>query len=190
MNEHDILQIIKEDDWMMEILKTARKLDLPDWWIGAGFVRSKVWDTLHKYKTRTPIPDIDVIYFDKNNFSEDGGTINTIKQHEKEDENILKQKLLQINWSVTNQARMHLFHHHKPYNNSTEALSQWVETATCIGVTLDKSGKLILTAPRGIEDLVNLKLRPTPDNKKDPKTFYERINKKEWLKKWPRLQIV
>ncbi len=32
----------------MEILETANSLNLPDWWICAGFVRSKIWDTLQR----------------------------------------------------------------------------------------------------------------------------------------------
>lgn len=63
--EGDLERLIKADIWMMDILKTVEKLQLPDCWVCAGFVRSKVWDTLHEYSSRTPIADIDVIYFDK-----------------------------------------------------------------------------------------------------------------------------
>ena len=52
---------------MMEILTTVEKLQLPDSWICAGFIRSKVWDHLHEKEYRTPLADIDVIYFDKVN---------------------------------------------------------------------------------------------------------------------------
>ena len=63
----DIINLIQNDKWMMDILEQAKKLNLPDWWIGAGFVRSKIWDVLHEYKERTPMSassDIDLIYFD------------------------------------------------------------------------------------------------------------------------------
>ncbi len=69
-NEKDIIQLIKEDEWMMDILRAVKSLDLPDWWVCAGFVRSKIWDTLHGFKERTPISDIDVIYFDDTNIEE------------------------------------------------------------------------------------------------------------------------
>jgi hypothetical protein len=65
IDEEKIISLISEDVWMMAILKSAKSLDLPDWWICAGFVRSKIWDTLHDFRVRTPIPDIDVIYFDQ-----------------------------------------------------------------------------------------------------------------------------
>lgn len=69
-SKDDIIKLISEDDWMMTILATVKSLNLPDWWVCAGFVRSKIWDTLHGYSKRTPLSDIDVIYFDKRNVDE------------------------------------------------------------------------------------------------------------------------
>lgn len=188
MNEDDIITLIKKDDWMMDILKTVQKLNLPDWWIGAGFIRSKVWDNLHGYKTRTPIPDIDVIYFDKNDFSKTEAAMDTTNK-EIEYEKLLDKILPGVKWSVTNQARMHLFHNHKPYKSSEEGLSFWVETATCIGVKIDKENDLVLIAPHGIHDLVNLILHPTPNTGERIQKFNERISSKKWLTKWPKLKV-
>lgn len=174
---------------MMEILETVSKLNLPDWWIGAGFVRSKVWDHLHGYTKRTPIPDIDVIYFNPKDFANyEAEKFSTIAEDKLQ--KILKKKEPKIKWSVTNQARMHLFHNHKPYKNSSQALSFWVETATCIGVRLDKNKEVILTAPLGIEDLVNLVLRPTKDYENNRSLYEKRIKEKEWIRKWPKLKVV
>jgi len=64
MTESDILNLIKSDPWMMRMLNTAASMNLPDWLIGAGFVRSKVWDHLHGYTTESRPTDIDLIYFD------------------------------------------------------------------------------------------------------------------------------
>ncbi len=191
MNKEDILRLIEKDDWMMDILRTVEELGLPDWWIGAGFVRSKIWDHLHNYKRRTPLPDIDVIYFDPKDFKKGEMGKDTTEIEEKY-ENKLRKTFPQVKWGVTNQARMHLFHKRGPYKNSEEALPEWAETATCIGIKL-VMGKLILTAPYGIGDLVSLILRPIPGYKKkykhDPKAFERRVSEKEWLKKWPKLRI-
>lgn len=186
MNREDLCNLIQQDPWMMDVLKEAKTLGLPDWWIGAGFVRGKVWDHLHGYTERTSLPDVDVIYFDQ--FNPTDAEIEQIQKDEKAYEKRLKKNKPAINWSVKNQSRMHLFHNHPPYKNSTEALAEWVETATCVGVQLDNQDNIILTAPRGIDDLVHLILRPTLDNIKDPKLFHERINKKQWLTKWPKLK--
>ncbi len=191
MTTKDIAKVIAQDDWMINVLNTVEKLNLPDWWIGAGFVRSKIWDYLHNFKTRTPIPDIDVIYFDKNDFSKNELDTFTSKKEE-EYQKYLTKLFPKIKWSVTNQARMHIYHKRRPYKNSLEALAEWSETATCVGVKLEK-GKIKVGAPWGIDDLVNLKLTKIPNYEKtykhNPDLFINRIKNKEWLKKWPKLQI-
>lgn len=189
MTKTNIIGLIEKDAWMMNILQVVKQLELPDWWIGEGFVRSKVCDYLHKYKKRTPLPDIDVIYLDKNDFSKKKAKQETTSQ-EIEYEKLLKKQISEINWSVTNQARMHLFHNDKPYKTAEEALAQWVETATCIGVRLDLKNHVIIATPRGVNDLVNLILRPTPGDYKKLSTFNNRAQEKEWLKKWPKLNVI
>ena len=188
LTEEGIVELIQEDDWMMKILKTAAELKLPDWWIGAGFVRNKVWDVLHGYMTRTSLSDIDVIYFDSEDFKINGSGGDAKKQ-ESFYEGLLKQRHPDVNWSVKNQARMHLLHNDEPYKNSEEALAQWVETATCVAVKID-DGRLILTAPRGIDDLVSLKLRPIGDSIETIQIFNERVENKQWLNLWPNLKVV
>ncbi len=34
-NEEDIINLIQEDEWMMDLLSCAKSLNLPDWWICA-----------------------------------------------------------------------------------------------------------------------------------------------------------
>jgi uncharacterized protein len=178
MTKRHIIKIIQNDDWMMDVLKAAKTLTLPDWWIGAGFVRNKVWDVLHGYKTRTPLHDIDVIYFDPGE---------TKESQEKVYEKRLQKLLPNIPWSVKNQARMQKIKHDKPYKNAADGMAHWVETATCIGVKLDESNKAVIAAPHGIADLVSLKLRSVSGQKK---VFEKRLKDKNWLAKWPRLTII
>lgn len=187
-SELEIVRIIEQDEWMMKILKFVEKLNLDDWWIGAGFVRSKVWDTLHDFSKRTLLPDVDVIYMNKNDYQSDESKKESTKM-EIFYENKLKEIMPEIKWSVTNQARMHLFHGDGAYKSSVEAMSQWVETATCVGVKLINN-KIILAAPRGIDDLTNLVLRPINNSEGVKKLFENRIVSKEWLKKWPKLKVV
>ena len=189
MTKEDIVQLIRNDDWMMKILRTTKTLNLPDWYIGAGFIRSKVWDTLHGYSKRTSLPDVDVIYLNKTDFTTDEAN-NESTRAEILYEERLKKLLPDVKWSVTNQARMHLFHGDNPYISSEEALSRWVETATCIAVKIDKNNNLILSAPRGVDDLVNLLLRPINKSKEMVELFDMRIKDKKWLEKWPKLKII
>src|SRR5690625_4706026 len=133
-SEKDIILIIAEDPWMMEILSTVKLLDLSDWWVCAGFVRSKLWDFLHGFHERTLLPDIDVIYYDPTNI---------FKAKEKELEKKLKSSNSTIPWSVKNQARMHLINNVPPYKDSIDAIAKFPETATALAVKLDEKNNII-----------------------------------------------
>lgn len=183
-NEEDIITSIREDKWMMELLNSAKSLDLPDWWICAGFVRSKIWDVLHGFDERTTIPDIDVIYYDRKSIE---------KSVEKEHEEILIRLQPTIPWSVKNQARMHSVNNSSPYTSSVDAISRFPETATALGVKLDVKNNVILTAPHGIDDVVNLRVKPTPyfcEQKEQMKIYEERIRKKNWQVVWNKVEII
>ena len=179
----DIKTLIQEDKWMMDILKATRQLELPDCWICAGFVRSKIWDTLHGYVERTPLEDIDVIYFDANNKEE---------SEEKKWEDQLLKLMPTIPWSVKNQARMHKINNLPPYQSSEEGIANFPETVTAIGVKLDKQNKIELVAPYGIADILQLTVNPVPRfaaNKDLLKVYEQRIQRKNWLSVWPNIRI-
>lgn len=183
MNKDQIISLIKEDQWMMDILRTAKSLNLPDWWICAGFVRSKVWDTLHYYSERTKLPDIDVIYFNPENLSE---------VEEKKFERMLAYRMPSIPWSVKNQARMHMKNKTFPFASSVDAISKFPETATALGVKLDEQNNLIVAAPCGIRDLIQLEVKPTPffiEDKERMKIYQERLIKKNWKSTWSKLTV-
>lgn len=179
----DVIKLIQSDETMMVIIKTASTLDLPDWWICAGFVRSKIWDALHDFKDRTLPPDVDVIYYDAARINED---------YEKELEKKLMSILPGIPWSVKNQARMHVINDIPPYTSSEDAISKFPETATALGVKLDKENNLVLTAPCGIEDVLNLEVKPTPfftETKERAAIYEERMIKKNWKAIWYKVKV-
>ncbi|YCI79582.1 nucleotidyltransferase family protein [Bacillus sp. R1-10] len=168
---------------MMEILESAKSLNLPDWWICAGFIRSKVWDVLHDFSVRTAIPDIDVIYFDPTNID---------KFEEKKIEKKLESLIPNIPWSVKNEARMHVKSNVPPYSSSVDAISKFPETATALGVKLDENDNVILTAPCGIHDVINLEVKPTPyfkETKERVEIYEDRITKKNWKSTWKKLKV-
>ena len=177
------IKLIREDPWMMEILRTVKSLNLPDWWVCAGFVRSKIWDVLHGYEERTMLPDIDFIYFDDSNIEE---------LEEKKLEMKLRTILPNMPWSVKNQARMHITNYIAPYLSSVDAISKFPETATALGVKIDKSGEIILAAPCGIEDVINMQVKPTGfflETKERAKVYQNRLIKKNWKLTWHKIQI-
>lgn len=182
--EEDLLQIIKEDAWMMNILAVVRALHLPDSWVCAGFVRSKVWDVQHGFTERTPLGDVDVIYFDPDD---------TREEVEKAWEARLRSIDPSVPWSVKNQARMHRVNGFAPYSSSTDGISKFPETATALGLSLDEHGELRLAAPNGISDVMDMIVRPSPyfrANRQLHSIYETRVAKKNWQAVWTQLQIL
>lgn len=182
-NEQEVLDMIAHDPWMMEVLKAAQSLQLPDWWVCAGFVRSKIWDLQHGFGERTPLGDIDVIYFDASDINE---------RAEKRLEERLHTILPGLPWSVKNQARMHLLNGSPPYLSSVDAISKFPETATALGVKLDRQGALHLAAPLGLEDALQMQIKPTPAFRHDAaliKVYQRRVEQKGWTAKWPGVKV-
>jgi len=174
-----VCSLITSDLWMMQVLTVARSIQLPDWWISAGFVRSKVWDNLHGYSKRTPLGDVDLIYFD---------SMNTHEETEKEIATQLRKVMPDVPWSVKNQARMHVVNGQDPYTSSFDAMSKYPETATAVGVRLLDDGQLELAAPWGVDDLLQMIVRPTPDfDGRQPhlrRIYDRRIREKKWESIW------
>ncbi len=181
--EQDIIQLIQNDPWMMNVLQMAKSLELPDWWVCTGFVRSKIWDTLHDYEAKTAMPDVDVIYYD---------SLHQDEIYEQSLETKLTNLDASIPWSVKNQARMHVVNSMPPYSSSIDAISKFPETATALGFTLDEQNNVILTAPCGIEDVLSLQVKPTPHFLKTKERIHmykNRVSKKNWENKWPNITI-
>lgn len=181
MTEEYIAEMVKTDSWMMRVLSAAEELNLPNWWIGAGFLRNKVWDVLSG-NTFEPTRDVDLVYFN-----------NTQKAPEDDwdyDEK-MKTKYPFAEWEVRNQARMHYVNGSKPFTSTEDGISNWVETATCVAVRLNK-GEIELLFCHGLNDLANLIARPIPSfqSKNCIDIFHGRVEKKQWKKRWPALVVI
>lgn len=135
---------------LLRDLTLVQSLGLPHGCIAAGYVRNYVWDVLHDRRTGTPFNDVDVLYYDSSDLSE---------ETEKKLEEALRKKHPAYHWSVKNQARMHLRNKEAPYLSVEDAMKRWPETATAVGVALDREGELRILAPHGLQDLFGLKVR-------------------------------
>ena len=157
-----------QDQQRMQILQVAaefcQKNHLNDWCLGAGFVRNLAWDHLHNYVDVTPINDIDLKF-----------------------EQELKQ-LLNMSWSVKNQARMHARNNDLPYQNTANAMRYWPEIETAVGVLIHHH-QIEIIAPFGLASLFAGHLTLNPKRPK-PEIFQQRIQQKKWLQQWPKLTIV
>ena len=63
---------------------------------------------------------------------------------------------------------------------------------TALGVKLDENDNVILTAPCGISDVINLEVKPTPyftETKERVEIYEERITKKNWKLTWNKFNV-
>jgi len=144
-------------------------------------VRNAVWDHLHGTPPSAPSGDVDVIWYDRTG---------TDAMRDRDLEARLRGCDATIEWSVKNQARMHLRNGDAPYASATDAMRRWPETATAVGVRLSPHGAIEVAAPFGLGDLFALVVRPTPRFMADKRHLVqERVEGKGWRMAWPGLHV-
>jgi len=172
--------------WFRSILETVRSVNLPDWLVGAGVIRSLVWDKLHGYATPTALADVDVVFFDPTDL------------HPARDAEVqahLRAVRPDVPWEATNQAAVHLWYEQifgfavPALRSSADAVGTWPETATSIAVRLHADDTLEIIAPCGLHDLFELILRRNP-RRVTRAIFQQRLASKQIMSKWPRIQII
>jgi len=182
MNHASTLQaILSNDPLRCRVLAMVRSLALPDCWVGAGFIRNAVWDHLHDRPPSRHTSDVDVIWFcsERAERSEDGRVEAALRALDRS-----------IDWSVKNQARMHLRNGDAPYGSVVEAMGYWPETATAVAARQTERGSCEIAAPFGLDDLFDLVLRPTPQFASEKRRVYlDRVQAKGWLTAWPLLRM-
>jgi len=180
-SNHCIVSVLRNDPLRWRLLGLAAQLNLPDCWIGAGFVRNAVWDHLHDRAPSPPSGDVDVIWFDAHRLNP-------------ELDRALETQLLEqepsIQWSVKNQARMHTRNGDTPYLSAVDAMRHWPETATAVAARRVGPRDCEVACPLGSDDLLELRLRPTPRFIGEKRAiFNQRVEAKRWLSTWPKLVL-
>lgn len=180
-SEAGIEQLAAADDWMMQVLAAAKSMDLPDWWIGAGFLRDRVWDAIEGNEPVRP-RDVDLVYFRDSDTTPETDWALSDRANE---------RFPFAHWEIRNQARMHVKDGVVPFHSAAEGIAHWTETATAVAVRLDENDKLSFLYCYGSADLLNLIVRPvTVDGITMPRDLVERrIRDKRWLERWPDLTI-
>ena len=180
MLEHQLESIMITKEGLFDDLNAIKQLDLPQCYIAAGYIRNYCWDYLSNYEKHLPLNDVDIIYYDPQNVA---------FEQEVEAEQRLNKYKPQYNWSVKNQARMHLTNGTLPYSSTLDAMRHWPETATAVGMRLDDTGRIEIIAPYGLDDLFHMQLRKT-DLFTNVDYYYMRHQSKGWLERWPKLRLV
>ena len=181
-----LFTMLRNNEFIVEILSRAPRLDLPNWYLGAGCIAQTVWNLLHGFEPSQNIQDYDLVYFDPTDLS-----------YEAEDREIRRAQSrfhdLGMTVDVKNQARVHLWyqehfgHPIPPYGSVEDAIGSWPTTATSVGVRSQDNGDFIVRAPFGLNDLFSMIVRP--NRKQVTREVY--TNKAErWARVWPKLTVI
>ena len=179
-------QIVRSTEWLLRALIAAREVDAPDWMIGAGAVRTAVWDRLHGYERRSDVNDIDLAFFDPDNLS---------KEREDRVRGLLETAFDDERWDARNQAAVHLWYPEKfgyavePLRSTAEAVATWPETATSVGLRLTDDDRLVIEAPFGLDDLLGLVHRRNPARVSIVE-YERRLATKRIVERWPEVTVV
>lgn len=182
--------ILRKSNTIMTILEVLEKYaqedsTFKDYYLAAGCINQTILNDFHGYNLDYGIEDYDIVYYEDDT------------SYEKEDQRIknIQNKLIKIkdiSLDIKNQKRVPIWYYEKyhkkkkEYTSVEDAISSWTSTITCIGVRLEE-GKMIITSPYGLDDLINMIIRPV---KKETSriNYYEKA--KKWQKKWPKLKII
>lgn len=181
--ERRLAAMVRSSPALMELLDTARRLELASWCIGAGAVRSMVWDRLHGFAAPTRYDDVDVVYYDGDAApAQDAALLERLRSLQPG-----------VCWEVTNQATVHHWFLDQgaqvaPLGSLAEGIATWPEYATCVGVSLGSGGEINVIAPHGLDDLFQLRVRHNPV-RASAAVFTERVSTKRFTERWPMLTI-
>ncbi len=183
--EQELIDIIRQDTQLMHVLEIARSANLPNWYIGAGIVRNSVWDYLHGTPGKTPIRDIDLVYFSSEEIQE------------QEVRQFLENSIPNVEWDFKNSAIVHKWYKEKkgidrkPLNSSEEDIDNWPEICSCIGIRLQNDNQLLIYAPYDIDDLLDMVFRRNIEGDRiTEKVFEWRVENKHIAERWPKAKIV
>jgi hypothetical protein len=178
--------ILRSTPWLIEALAAARVVDAPDWLIGAGAVRTAVWDFLHGFDEPSELADIDLVFFDPADLS---------PERERAVEEALRAQLPEAPWDAKNQAAVHLWYPEKfgyevePLGSAAEGVATWPEIATCVGVRLTAEDRLQVVAPHGLDDLLGLVHRRNP-TRVSVEEYERRLRTRRISERWPRVRVL
>ncbi len=178
--------LVHSSSMLMRALRAARAVDPPDWLIGSGVIRDRVWDHLHGFARPVASKDVDLAFFDPSSLDSD---------RERSVQREVAALAPDICWEVTNQAAVHLWYPKvfgvevEPLTSSADGVATWPETATAVGIRLRGDDRIEVVAPCGLEDLFGLICRRNP-RRVTVEQYRHRVENKRIGRRWPRVQIL
>lgn len=178
--------MLRRNGVVWEILTRVPRLQLPDWYLGAGCIAQTVWNELHGFAPATNIKDYDLVYFDSSDLSREAE-----ESHARDARRLLVDVPAELD--VANEARVHFWYPEQygyaitPYSSVEDGIASWPTTATALGVRIESDGHVTTYAPFGLEDLFGLIVRP--NKRQITKAIYDK-KVQRWSACWPRLTVL
>ena len=177
MNSNTRLQTILADTPVGMILPAIAQLNLPDWWLAGGAVRNTVWRAIFGNDCELVIKDFDIAFYD----------IQGDRSQELAAKATLTQQFANQQFDVKNQASFARWRNgERQYNSTEDGITQWLHTATAVGVRLDTQGQWEFFTPYGLDDLFNGIIRTTPVHTNNPNAHQKAST---FLQKCPYLRL-
>ena len=184
--EARLIDIVRADPMLMQVLTTVRGLDLPDWRLFSGAVYQGVWNAQTGRPVGYGVKDYDIGYFDPDtSWDAEDVFIKRVAAAFDAPLNSLVE--------VRNQARVHLWfeeHFNEPYEPLTrtdEALGRFVAPTFAVGVRLEAEGAISVAAPFGLQDVFDMVIRPNPNRPRA--TGWDKVIASARAR-WPELTVV
>ena len=178
-------QSVRNNPVISELLCNWEEIDLRNCWIVAGTIVQSYWNSAHGFSPLHGVSDIDIIYFDPDDLSEESEADHAAR--------ITTQfKDIGLRFDVKNEARVHLWYEDRfgypiaSYSSAEAAIDTFPTTAGAIGIR-PVGDDIECYASFGFEDLIGLIVRP---NKRQITSSIYETKVSRWESVWPMLKII
>jgi hypothetical protein len=185
MTQDEFLAAALRNPYNEMIADELFELGLPDAWLVSGCLVQTVWNVLTGRVVDYGINDYDIFYFDPDtSFEKEDAVIRKLKEHFTP---------LRVEIEPRNQARVHLWYPEKhgvpypPLTCSTDGIDRFLTCNTQVGIRRTRDG-YALYAPKGLDDIAGLVVRPNPGPNFSPANYAEKAAR--WKSLWPELNVL
>lgn len=176
-------ETLQRNEVLVDVLRGAAELDLPDWYLTAGCLFQTVWNVVTGRPAAEGIRDYDLFYFDDSDLGWDA-----------EDAVIRAGARVfgDLPVEIRNEARVHLWYADRfgvpcpPHTCTESAIDSFAATTCCLGVRVVGDDWRVY-APHGFADVFDLVVRPNPVLA--PREVYL-AKTRRWQQQWPSLTVL